>query len=121
MLTVIDYIENRPTPERSIWWHLHELLTEQAGLEPKVRHGLPFYYGLSWIAYLQPIPPAAVELVFLKGTELSNMQGLPLRIGNRKMVRGIAVTSVTAPQPDILLEIIQEAILLDELAKDYRT
>ena len=115
MPTVTDYMEGRPQEEQQLWWYLHELLTEQVGLEPKIRHKIPFYYGRSWICYLNALPENAIEIAFLRGNELSNVQGLPLRAEKRKMVRGIVVYSVTEPPAETLLEVIQEAVLLDEL------
>lgn len=117
MNSVTDYIEGRPEEEQQLWWYLHELLTEEVGLEPKIRHKIPFYYGRSWICYLNAMPANAIEIAFLRGIELSNIQGLPLQAENRKMVRGVIVNSTTEPERETLLEVIQEAVLLDELPK----
>jgi hypothetical protein len=46
----------------------------ELNLEDKIRFGIPFYFGRSWICYLNPIKNHKVELAFVRGNELSNIQ-----------------------------------------------
>ena len=62
---------------------------------------------------MNPLKNDGVELAFPRGYELSNEQGI-LMSKDRKMVLGIEFYSVEEIPTDTLLEIIQEAIILDE-------
>ncbi len=112
MTAIENFIYQHEGEQRDILLYLHELLSEQ-NLLSKIRYKVPFYYGKSWICYLNPVKPDGVELAFIRGNELSNEQGL-LDKKDRKMVAGITVTAIVDLPKTAVLEIIQEAILLDE-------
>jgi len=99
--------------------HLHHWLTMDLNLAEKIRFKIPFYYGRSWICYLNPVKNNKVELVFVRGNELSNDQGI-LQNKGRKQVYGIEFEKVSEIPMQQLNEIIQEAILLDE-TKPYKS
>ena len=111
-MTVEDFIYGKEGNQKEILLYLHNLLSEM-DLEAKIRYKIPFYYGRSWICYLNPLKNDGVELAFPRGYELSNEQGI-LMSKDRKMVLGIEFYSVEEIPTDTLLEIIQEAIILDE-------
>ena len=113
MSKVEDFIYGLEGTQRNIVQQLHQLLAEDLGLECKIRYRIPFYFNKSWICYLNPIKPAGIEMVFTRGNELSNDQGI-LMAKDRKQVRGIEYHDLSAINQDLLLEVIQEAILLDE-------
>ena len=106
-------------PQKTIVSYLHQKLTDHHGLIGKLRYKIPFYYQKSWVCYLNPIKPDGIELVFLKGSQLSNEQGI-LASRNRKLVSGIMLFDLSNVQKLPLDEIIQEAMLLDELQKSER-
>jgi hypothetical protein len=112
-MQVEDYIYRHTGTRRRILLHFHELLTAELGLTDKIRYRIPFYYGRSWLCYLNPIKPDGIELAFLRGSELANEQGLLDRKG-RKRVCGLDIYNLKAVPHDTLYEILQEAILLDE-------
>lgn len=119
MTSIPDFIHRQAEHQKEILFFFHRLLTEELGLTPKIRYKIPFYYGQSWICYLNPIEKEGVELAFLRGNELSNVQGL-LDSKDRKQVSGIEFQSLAdIPQTEVY-EIIQEAILLDEQATPDR-
>lgn len=92
---------------------LHELIQSHPEITNKIRYKVPFYYRKSWICYLNPTKkPIGIELVFLRGNELSNEQGV-LDARGRKQVAGIIFETIEDIQIEPLLEIIQEALLLD--------
>ncbi|MEL6668817.1 MAG: DUF1801 domain-containing protein [Bacteroidota bacterium] len=113
MANVESFIYTRPGEEREILFYFHQLLTEEMGLEPKIRFKIPFYFNRSWVCYLNPIKQGGIELAFLRGRELSNVQGLLVSKG-RKQVYGIDCYSLAEIPREAIYEIIQEAILLDE-------
>ena len=82
-------------------------------LTSKIRFKIPFYYGRSWICYLNPIKTGGVTLAFIRGNELSNSHGI-LESKNRKQVMSIDFDGVEDIPSESIMEIIHEAILLDE-------
>ena len=112
---VATYLANQPPSRQPTLRYLHDLLTKELGLEPKIRYSVPFYYGHSWICYLNPVAEERIELAFMKGWQLSNVQGILLS-KDRKQVRGIDFAAPTDVPREVLLEVLQEALLLDELA-----
>ncbi len=116
MSDVEDFILQFSGNQQAILEYFHQLFTNELQLTDKLRYKIPFYYGKSWICYLNPKKGEKIELAFLRGNELSNVQGLLSNKG-RKMVSGIEFTSVAEIPTDAINEIIQEAIYLDEIGK----
>lgn len=100
--------------QREVMLCLHRLFVSELNLMDKVRFKIPFYFGRSWICYLNPKKDGKTELAFVRGNELWNGQGL-LQNQDRKQVWGIAFEQVSDIPFAALNEIIQEAILLDEV------
>lgn len=114
MSSVEDYIASQPdTSVRELLQYLHDTITENPGVTHKIRYKIPFYYRMSWFCYLNPQKDGKVEFVFIRGNELSNIQGI-LDPRGRAQVSGIMLTpGGEIPEADIR-EVIQEALLLDE-------
>lgn len=111
---VLDFIEQQTSAkQRRVLAYLHDLLADRLGLTAKIRYRIPFYYRHSWICYLNPAPNEGVELAFTRGNELSNAQGL-LSSAGRKQVYGVVLHDPASVSEDTLLEVLNEAILLDE-------
>lgn len=109
------YILDLPENQRQIMQQLHDLMLSFPKITTKIRYQIPFYYRRKWLCYLNPIKNNGVELCFLRGSELSNEQGI-IEPTERKMVRGISFYSVDKIDKKVLCEIINEAILLDDFA-----
>jgi hypothetical protein len=77
----------------------------------KIRFKIPFYYGKTWICYLNPVKPDKVELVFLRGQALKSSQLLDSR--NRKMVKGLMLQVIEDIPFEIIDRLVKEAIALD--------
>lgn len=107
-----DFIYEQEEPVQAIMLALHELLSSFPEITCKIRYKIPFYYRKSWICYLNPLKNKGVELVFIHGGRLSNVQGL-LDTKGRKMVAGITFTSVEDIHSEAVVEIILEAVLLE--------
>lgn len=101
--------------QKQVMMYLHTIL-EGLNLESKIRYRVPFYFGKSWICYLNPKKDDQVELAMLRGNELSNSQGI-LDFKDRKQVAGITIAKVEEIPFEKLQEVLQEAILLDETVK----
>jgi hypothetical protein len=93
--------------------YLHDLMMDQPGIRCKLSFKIPLYYRNSWICYIYPQKKGGIEFVFTRGKELSNEQGI-LHARGRKEVAGIYLKSLDDIPSESLLEVIQEAILLDE-------
>ncbi len=113
MSEIIDFIYRYDGNQREVMMFLHHWFSEELGLTEKIRYNIPFYYGKSWICYLNPTKSGTVDLAFVRGNELSNSQGL-LESKGRKQVYSVELNSLEEVPVKILEEIIQEAILLDE-------
>ncbi len=114
MNTVEDYIFDYEGPEREVLEYFHELMTSFPGITAKIRFKVPFYYQKTWVCYLNPVKPDKIALCFLRGYELSNDQGL-LETKGRKQVSSVEFASVGEIPKEAILEIINEALLLDEM------
>jgi hypothetical protein len=114
MAIVNDYFLEFEGEQKTILQFFDDLLSRELELTPKMRYGIPFYYRFSWICYLNPSKDGTVELAFPRGNELSNIQGL-LQSKGRKQVCSIDFLKYSEIPKQTVHEIIQEAILLDEL------
>ncbi len=113
MNEVEEYIYGFEDERLELMKFLHDLMMDQPGINCKMAFKLPFYYGKSWICYMNPLKKGGIEFVFTRGKELSNVQGI-LEARGRKEVSGIRLNSLADVPRESLYEIIQEAILLDE-------
>lgn len=116
MNPVESFILDQPEPQQSVMQYLHELLLAQPGMSCKIRYKIPFYDRKSWICYLNPTKDGGVELAFTRARELSNEQGL-LQFRGRKQVGGIIFHTLEEIPEETVLEVLQEALLLDEQVK----
>jgi len=108
-----DFIYNFEGEQRAIMLFMNSLLSNKLGLTDKIRFKIPFYYRKSWICYLNPIKNNGIEIAFLRGSELSNVQHI-LQSKGRKQVMGVDIFRLSDLPLSEIIEIIHEAILLDE-------
>jgi hypothetical protein len=108
-----DFIYCLEGEQREIMLLLHQFLTNELGLNEKLRFKIPFYDRKTWICYLSPKKNGKVELAFIYGNELSNEQAL-LSCKGRKQVFGLEFEKVADIPFVALNEILQEALLIDE-------
>ena len=105
--------------QREILHFLHQIISELPNVSSKIRYRIPFYYRKSWFCYLNPLRRrSGVELVFIRGNELSNAKGW-LEARDRQQVRGVIFESTAAISLETLLPMLDEALLLGEV-KPYR-
>ncbi len=114
MHSVEEYIQQHEGFIQDILKYLHHWLSETMLLSPTIRYKIPFYDYKRWVCYLNVLPgKIGVELAFIRGNELSNINGV-LQSKGRKQVMGIEFKSVQDISISTLHEIMQEALLLDE-------
>ncbi|MEQ9405319.1 MAG: DUF1801 domain-containing protein [Cyclobacteriaceae bacterium] len=83
----------------------------------KINYKVPFYTQKKWVCYLNRIKNNGVELAFARGWQLSNDQNL-LDRKNRKYVAGINLYDPGEIPEKQIDQIVQEALLLDEMVSD---
>ncbi|GAB4231908.1 MAG: hypothetical protein Tsb0034_04470 [Ekhidna sp.] len=115
-MTIENFILGLDGRQKAIVSFLHQKITNDHDLIGKIRFNIPMYYRKQWVCYLNPIKGDGVELAFLKGHRLSNEQGI-LQSKNRKLVSGIDLYQVEEIPMRAIDEILQEAIILDDLFK----
>lgn len=110
-----EYILNQPEHIQPLYHKLRTIILSCAdSIEEKMRYGIPFFDYYGWFCYLSPYKKdKGVYIAFLRGFELSNEQGI-LEAGDRKMVKTITYTSIKDINEEVLLEIIHEALWLNE-------
>ena len=113
MSEVENFIYQFDGQQRAIMLHFHALFTKELGLTCKLRFKIPFYDLKTWIFYLNPSKSGGVDLVFIRGNELSNAQGI-LESKGRKQILSITFQSLSEIPEDELYESIQEALILDQ-------
>lgn len=107
------FIEEKEGDQQEVLQYLYQLFLSFPEVTSKIRYRIPFYYRKNWVCYTNPLKNNAVELVFIRGQELSNTQGL-LQKKDRKMVAGLTFHKVGDIPEEALVEIIQEAFLIDD-------
>lgn len=110
---VVDYINGLEGAQRDIMFAIHEMLSSYPDVTSKLRYKIPFYDRKSWVCYLNPVKPDGIELAFIHGKELSNVQGI-LQIKGRKQIMGIELFSLHDIPIDSIQEVLMEAFLLDD-------
>ena len=113
---VLSFIYDREGQQKLILEHLHNLITSFPEITYKIRYRIPFYDRKSWICYLNPVKKNGIEIAFVRANELSNENGL-LDFKNRKQVAGIIYYHLNEIKEEALLEILEEAFLLDDHVK----
>ena len=106
---ILDY----EGPQGEVLQYLLDLLLTFPDMTTKIRYRIPFFYRKSWICYLNPTKNGKVELAFTRGNELSNANGL-LDAKGRSQVMGVEFSKVSDIPEEALVEVIQEAIMLDD-------
>lgn len=112
--TAMEYIQQLEGKRREIANHLHLLLMENTDLLSILKYKIPFYSSKSNVCYLNPINNDGIELCFIRGYQLSDVQKM-LRHNGRKQIRGISFYSVDEIETKSILEIVNEAVILDEI------
>ena len=113
MKAVDNYIYNAPEKYRDLLCRLREILLNSSPyIDEKIAYQTPFYKHFGMLCYIAH-GKRGVEVGFWRGHELSNEQGVLIADG-RKIVRSLVYEKTEDLDENILLEIVQEAMLLNE-------
>jgi hypothetical protein len=120
-MDIDDFIANLPNDERIIVSKLRALLFDtEPRFREKLSYGVPYFSRNRRVCFLwpssAPLGPtsAKVSFGFCYANLLSNEQGLLLKEG-RKQVYIVRFSSINEINEKLLLEIIQEALIVDDL------
>ena len=118
-IDIEDLVSQQTPAIRQILHYLRQLM---AVAHPQMRerflYGTLFFICYDYVCYVGEIhPKQGVEIGFLKGHQLTDTKGI-LDAKGRKNVKGIIFIDLADFQAreEAFLEVIQEAILLNELA-----
>jgi hypothetical protein len=118
-MTVEEFIYELPREEQQMCLRLRDIVLRAApDFDEKISYGVPYYFRhrrvcCIWPASAKAGPPRGVFLGFCRGNLLSNEQGI-IEMGNRKRFGLIRYFGVSEIKEEPILEIIQEAIMVDE-------
>ena len=118
MNAVESYIQDLAKEQRSLFHAVRELIFDAGpAVTEKISYRIPFFYSFGPLCYLNPYKEG-VDLGFHRGMELSDAQGL-LETRDRSVVRSIAILHWNdfLQKRNAIREVIQEALLLNEMRK----
>ena len=122
-LDIDDYIESKDNSIKLLLVHLRKIIMlAHPNIREQISWNTPFFYCFDHLCYFSIIKKTkGVEVCFVKGFHLSNESGL-LDAKDRKLVKGITFTSLTdyEEKEEAFLEILQEAILFNEVNPDIK-
>jgi hypothetical protein len=112
MSSVDTFIQHQHGPVARCLQHVHALVMEYPGVEAKIRYRIPFYYGRSWLCYLNPQKDESVEWAFTRANEWPRHHEL-LDFRGRKQVAGLFLTADGLPEEGLMRLLLEEALALD--------
>jgi hypothetical protein len=119
MNSIEDFIYDLPKDEKEMCVRLREIILGAVPVfEEKFSYGVPYFFRHSRVLCIWPSsvwggPPKGVFFGICKGHLMSNEQGI-IEMGNRKKFGLIRYFDVKEIKEEPLLEIIHEAIMVDE-------
>jgi len=107
------YIEDAPEKYRETLYVLREIILNSSPfIEEKIAYTVPFFKHFGMLCYITH-GKRGVEVGFWRGNELSDVQGALTR-DERKIVRSLVYQKPEDIDEQILMEILQEAMMLNE-------
>lgn len=81
-------------------------------IQIKKKFNLPFFYGKTWICYLNLLKTKEIEFLFVRARELPSKELLHFK--NRVMVAGLSYKKVNDIDFGVLKLLLEEAMTLDQ-------
>lgn len=91
---------------------LQEEIIQFPHIEIKKKFNLPFFYGKTWICYLNLVKKKEIELCFVRGRELPSKELLNFK--ERVMIGGLSFQKETDIDYGVLKLLLEEATTLDQ-------
>jgi hypothetical protein len=122
MPSIEEYISKLPGEEKKIAARLHKVICGMLpGAVEKFTFGVPHYFGNSRICFLWPASVSGgkikkgIALGFCQGYLMANEDGILKREGKTN-IYVIFYTSVKEIDETVLMELLAEAVMIDERA-----
>lgn len=118
MKTFDDFYSEIGDNEKAIVDRLRAIVLEvNPNFIEKISYGVPYYFlhtrvCFIWPASIRPGPKSGVMLGFCQGHLMSNEHGILDRT-NRKVVATLTFYDIHEIKPDIIRELLEEAIFID--------
>jgi uncharacterized protein YdhG (YjbR/CyaY superfamily) len=113
-----DFIENQEPAIRPLIWQLYRtIMNAHPKMRDKISFGIPMFSVKKEICYFGVIKKnIGIEVGFHRGFQMSNEQGI-LEAKKRKYIHGVSFKDLSdfKEKEDAFHEILQEAIILDEI------
>jgi hypothetical protein len=113
MNEVEEYLLKVCNKERDVMLFLHDLFTDKYLLSPKIKYGIPFYFGKKWVCYLNPVKNGGVDLTFLRGFKMEGYDHV-LEARGRKMVKSLPILDLEGLDIDLVNKLMTLAIQIDK-------
>ena len=110
---VEEYLLRLEERERDIMIFLHDLFTDRYQLDPKIKYGIPFYFGNKWVCYLNPLKTGGVDLTFLRGVKMQGFDDV-LEQRGRKMVKSLPIFDLESLDIKLIEELLSMALEIDK-------
>lgn len=112
-MQVENYIADLDEPLKSLAFQLHDfILNTIPNIQHSIKWKVPFYYYYGNLCYINPQKQHLI-LGFYQGARMANESGI--LVGNGTLVRHVIIKSLEDIYQASLLDVIHEAIILDEL------
>ncbi|MFI5135896.1 MAG: DUF1801 domain-containing protein [Chitinophagales bacterium] len=119
MQSIDDFFHDLPKEEKAIALRLREIILQGApDFKEEFSYGVPYYFRHRRVTCIWPAssaggPKKGVFIGFCRGNEMLNEQKI-IEMGNRKRFGLIRFYDVKEINEDVLMELLQEAIMIDE-------
>jgi len=119
MQSIDDFFHDLPREEKSIALRLREIILRAApDFKEEFSYSVPYYFRHRRVTCIWPAssaggPRMGVFIGFCRGNQMSNEQGI-IEMGNRKRFGLIRYYDVKEINEEVLMELLQEAIMVDE-------
>lgn len=108
-----QYFERYSGEPKMMLYLMHHFIMGHTGITCKITYDLPFYYGHSWLCYLQVKKDGSIEWAFTHGAMLPNKNGL-LQSTHRKVVAGTIIRSRADIKIKEFRQLLKEAVAYDK-------
>jgi hypothetical protein len=116
MNPVSEYIYSCDPDNQEIMFTLHDVFVNNFGLTPKIKFRVPFYYGNSWVVYMNPLKVQGIELCYINANKFEDPTGL-LNFKKRTQVAGITITCLEGIPLEAIYEVTDIALNYDKTLK----
>ncbi len=107
------FLDTLEIQQKKVIEYLHNLFLSFPQVHSRMRYKIPFFGRHNWICYLNPRKNDTEELCFIKAREMDDPRGV-LDFRTRVDIAGLTLTSIHSIQEDIIIELFNEALMVDE-------